>query len=220
MDMWGISKAVLLPVITKQSQTETLNLWASQCASDRIIPFGGVYAHTDDYKRDIDYISSLGIVGLKFHPEYQNFYVNDPKMFNIYDYALSKGLILLFHSGFDPAFKAPFHSSAKMYAEIEHVFGGGKVILAHLGAQEQQDEVEKYLCGTNYYFDTSMGFEHYTSDQFERIVKAHGAEKILFASDSPWSVAKDEIAALKKTSLTDMEKEMIFHINAEKLLGI
>ena len=39
--------------------------------------------------------------------------------------------------------------------------------------------------GTDMYMDTSMGMNYYSHDQFERIVKNHGADKILFGSDSP-----------------------------------
>ncbi|MCX7772522.1 MAG: hypothetical protein N2376_05345, partial [Clostridia bacterium] len=54
MDKWGIAISVLQPVITKQSQMRKTNEWAKSVCSDRIISFGGIYPHTDDYKRDID----------------------------------------------------------------------------------------------------------------------------------------------------------------------
>ena len=102
MDRFGVDLSVVQPVITKASQTESLNRWAKEIQNDRLISFGGLYPHTDDYKRDIDFLCELGFRGIKLHPEYQSFTVNDPKMLPIYDYALSKGMILLFHAGFDP----------------------------------------------------------------------------------------------------------------------
>jgi predicted TIM-barrel fold metal-dependent hydrolase len=220
MNAWGIDISVVQPVITKQSQTLNMNKWAAGICSDRIVSFGGIYPHTDDYKRDIDYVVALGLKGLKFHAEYQNFNIDGPEMLKIYDYALSKGLIILHHAGFDPGFPAPFKSSPKQFANIADAMRGGVMIAAHLGGHAQWDDVEKYLVGKNIYLDTAMGFDYYSREQFLRIVKGHGADKILFASDSPWSNAKDEINTLKSLPLTELEKEMILGSNAKRILKI
>ncbi|NMA24377.1 MAG: amidohydrolase family protein [Clostridiales bacterium] len=45
-------------------------------------------------------------------------------------------------------------------------------------------------------------------------------EKILFASDSPWSNAKMEIEHLKALPLSDTEKDMILGLNAARVLNI
>ena len=94
------------------------------------------------------------------------------------------------------------------------------MIAAHLGGQKQWDDVERYLPGTGIYLDTSMGFEYYPHDQFLRIVKAIGSDKILFGSDSPWSRADSEIATLKALPLTEADKQAIFCGNAKRILGI
>lgn len=220
MDDAGVDVSVLQPVVTKPSQFVHTNEWAASLRSDRIIPFGGIYPHSGDYKRDIDTVVSLGLKGLKFHCEFQNFVVDAPEMLRIYDYALSRGLILLHHAGYDPGFDPPFHSSPKQFAHIADAMKGGVIVVAHFGGHAQWDDVEKYLVGKNIYLDTAMGFEYYPQDQFVRIVKNHGADKVLFASDSPWSNPKNEIALLRKTPLSDGEKERILGGNARRLLEI
>ena len=218
MNEFSVDISVLQPVVTKLSQTKSLNEWAKSVCSDRIISFGGLYPHTDDYKRDIDFICSLGLKGIKLHPEYQHFEIDDPKMLKIYDYALSRGLILLFHAGFDPAFPPPVHSSPKRFAEISRAMRGGTMIAAHLGGQLMWDEALEHLVGSDIYLDTSMGFGYYSNEQFLRIVKAHGADKILFGSDSPWSRADEQIAALKALPISDEQKDQILFKNAQRLL--
>lgn len=220
MDEWGVDVSVVQPVITKLSQTEGTNRWAQSISGERLISFGGVYPHTDDYKRDIDFVADLGLKGLKFHPEYQDFMVDAPTMLPIYDYALSKGLILFFHAGFDPGFPPPFKSSPKQFAALLDAMQGGVIIAAHLGGHAQWDDVEKYLVGRDIYLDTAMGFEFFPHEQFLRIVKNHGAEKILFASDSPWSNAGKEIETIKALPLSEREKECILGLNAKRLLKI
>ena len=220
MDKFGVDVSVVQPVVTKPSQTVTLNNWAKEIVCDKLISFGGIHPGTDDYKRDIDFICELGLPGIKLHPEYQQFYVDDPYMLKIYDYALSKGLIILFHAGYDPAYPPPIHSSPKQFAEVSKQMRGGIMVAAHLGGQRQWNEVEEYLVGTDMYMDTSMGMNYYPHDQFVRIVKNHGADKILFGSDSPWSRAGEEIEALNSLSLTQEEKDLILHKNAKRILKI
>lgn len=216
----GVDIAVVQPVITKPSQFYDLNTWAASIRSDKLIPFGGIYPHTDDYKRDIDFIVSLGLKGLKFHAEYQDFVIDAPEMLRIYDYALSRGLVLLHHAGLDPGFSAPMKSSPLRFKNIADAMKGGVIVAAHFGGHGEWDDVERYLVGSTIYLDTSMGFEYFPNDQFLRIVKNHGVEKILFASDSPWSDAKTEIEQLKALPLSDAEKKMILGGNAGRILGL
>jgi len=220
MKNFGVDISVVQPVITKGSQLKTLNEWAQNICSQSIISFGGIYPHTEDYKADIDFVCSLGLKGLKFHVEYQNFVLDDPKMLKIYDYAFEKGLIVLHHAGFDPAFPPPFRSSPKQFAHVAKEMRGGVLVAAHLGGQKQWDEVEEYIVGSDIYLDTSMGTEYYPTDQLVRIIKNHGADKILFGSDSPWSRADREIAAIRALDISDEDKEKIFSGNAKRLLGI
>lgn len=220
MDEWGIDISVIQPVITKQSQMKKTNEWASGICSDRIISFGGIFPHTDDYKRDIDFVAGLGLKGLKFHAEYQDFIIDDKRMLEIYDYALGKGLILLHHAGFDPGFPPPYKSSPARFANIVRAMRGGIIVAAHLGGHAQWDEVEEHLAGKNIYLDTSNGFEYFSSEQFLRIVKKHGADKILFASDSPWTNAGAEMEYLKALPLSEDSLDAILAGNAKRILKI
>ena len=220
MDDWNIDLSVIQPVITKQSQFIKANEWAASICSDRIVCFGGLYPHTDDYKRDIDFIVGLGLKGIKLHAEYQDFVIDDESMLKIYDYALSQNLIIVHHAGFDPAFPPPFKSSPKQFANIVNTMRGGVIVAAHLGGHAQWDDVERYLVGTDIYLDTSMGFEYYPHEQFLRVVENHGADKILFGSDAPWSNALTETGHLKSLPLPDSAKDAIFSGNAKRLLGI
>lgn len=220
MDEWNIDISVVQPVITRQSQFRKINKWVASIVSDKLICFGGIFPHTDDYKRDIDFVVSLGLKGLKFHAEYQDFVVDEAPMLKIYDYALSKGLILLFHGGFDPAFPPPIKSSPQGFANVVQAMGGGIIVAAHLGGEHQWDDVETYLAGSRIYLDTSMGFEHYSHDQFLRIVAKHGTEKILFASDAPWSNAKTEIEHFQALALPQKDSDAILAGNAKRILNI
>ncbi|HHT17787.1 MAG TPA: amidohydrolase family protein [Papillibacter sp.] len=220
MDETGVDISVIQPVVTRPSQTQTVNEWAASCQSERIIAFGGIYPDPATYKSDIDAIVRLGLKGVKFHCESQNFTVDDPFMLRVYDYALTQGLIILHHAGYDPGFKAPYHSSPRQFANVVDQLRGGVFIAAHFGGYGDWDDVERYLVGRDIYLDTSNGIQYIPYEQFLRIVRNHGAERLLFATDCPWSDAKREIALLRQSELTDAEKELIFSGNAKRILGL
>ena len=223
MNTWKIDYSVLQPVVTKESQVESTNLWVAEIQNqykNQIVSFGGIWPHSENYKEQIDFVVSLGLKGIKFHPEYQNFLVDEDRFLKIYDYALSKGLILIFHAGFDPAYPPPYKTSPAQFAKIADSMQGGVIVAAHLGGSQQWDLVEKDLCGKNIYLDTAMGFDFYSEEQFLRIVKNHGAEKVLFGTDSPWSSGKTELEKLYTLDLPEEAKNQIAGLNAKRILGL
>lgn len=141
-------------------------------------------------------------------------------MLEIYDYALNKGLVLLFHAGYDIAFKPPFHSSPRQFRHIVDELKGGKIIAAHMGGIFDWDDTAECLAGTEIYLDTSMGFEYYGEARFLRLLAMHGSKHILFGSDSPWSNGGKEIRRLRALPISDAEKEDILSGNAARLLGL
>ncbi|MCL2814059.1 MAG: amidohydrolase family protein [Oscillospiraceae bacterium] len=220
MDRCSVGISVICPVITKKAHVRKTNEWVRSVCSERIIGFGGIYPHEGDCKPDIDHAVSLGLKGLKFHAEYQEFVLDDDKMLKIYDYALNKGLILLHHAGFDPAYPPPYRSTPQKFASIAARLKGGTVIAAHLGGHAQWDDVERYLPGSGIYLDTSMGFEYFSEAQFLSIAKSHGTDKILFGSDSPWSDAKTEIEHLKALPLAGGDISAMLGENAKRIFKI
>ena len=220
MDSSGVDKSVILPVITKESQVAGTNRWISGVRSERIIGFGGIYPHSEDYKSQIDLVAGLGLKGIKFHAEYQDFILDDTRMLKIYDYALEKGLIIVHHAGADPGFTPPYKTSPERFLNVSCAMKGGVIVAAHLGGHAQWDGVYEILAGGGIYLDTSMGFSYYEREQFLKIVKKHGSDKILFASDSPWSDAGHEIAQIKSLPLPEGDIENILGLNAKKLLSL
>jgi predicted TIM-barrel fold metal-dependent hydrolase len=104
-----------------------------------------------------------------------------------------------------------------MLSQIDDV--NAKVVLAHMGGFNQWDEVEEYLVGKNIWFDTSYTFQHIQPEQFLRIVRNHGADRILFGTDSPWGGQKECIEYLSKLELSQEELECIFWKNGASILG-
>ena len=220
MDAAGVDVSVVLPVATKPSHSVKNMEWGKQIRSERIVPFAGLFPDAETWKQNVDTAAEMGYIGIKLHPEYQNFTVGDEKLFPMYDYALSKGLVIVFHAGYDPIGTAPFRSDPAMFRKVVRAMRGGAIVAAHLGGQQQWEEVEDKLVGENIYLDTSMGTEYYGKERFKRILAGHGADKILFATDSPWSDAAAEIKNLGSWDIPSGDLDKIFYLNAKRLLRL
>ena len=222
LEKWNIDRGVLLPIATKPSQQTTINDWAADIQKNhsRIIAFGSIHPEAPDAFDELERIKSLGLRGIKLHPDYQNFFIDDEKIYPIYEKCGELGLPVIFHAGFDPLSPEIVHALPKASARAHEAVPQMTMILAHLGGMYHWDEVEEYLVGEDIYFDTAFIGGNIKDEQAERIIKKHGADKILLASDCPWHETTCEIALINRLNITDDEKQMIFHKNAEKLLGI
>lgn len=218
-----IDISVVLPVVTKPSQFETINRYAAEITGrEGIISFGGIHPDTEDYKEQLEEIKRLGLLGIKLHPDYQDTFVDDPKMVRIIQYAVELGLIVILHAGLDIGLPEPIHCppvrAANMLRQIEGE--NAKIILAHVGGMEQWDEVEEYLVGKKVWLDTAYCLEIMKPEQFVRIVKNHGADRVLFATDSPWGGQKETAEYLAGMDFTEEELERMFWRNGVELLGL
>ena len=227
MQKAGIDMSVVLPVVTDVKQFDSIFRFASvinetyaSVQEQRLLSFAGIHPDDPDYKAHLAQIKREGFAGIKLHPNYQNVEFNDIRMKNLLYAASEIGLPIITHAGFDPYTPDHEFCTPDMILDVLRDVAPENLILAHLGGNENYDEAEEKICGQNVYLDTAYSITHVSEAQFIRMVRKHGAEKILFATDCPWAEQKTCVEILKKCSLTDREKELILSANAGKLLGI
>ena len=219
-DHADVDICVALPVVTKPSQFSSVNEFASGYQEGKIISFGGIHPETDDYKAQLRQIRDMGFKGIKLHPDYQDMYFNDIRYTRIVSYASELDLIVSVHAGIDPKSLDDVHCTPRMARELIEEVKPDKLVLAHLGGNRMWDEVERELVGLDVFFDTGVVLGCISQEKFLRIVDTHGADKILFATDSPWKGQKEYVKLLSSMPLKSQDKELIFSGNARRLLGI
>ena len=220
MHTCGINYSVLLNIATKPAQTEKINSWAALVQKGNIIAFGSIHPEYENWENELKRIKELGLKGIKFHPEYQDFYADDNAMYPIYEKAFELGLIVVFHAGEDLGFKPPFHCTPERLNNLINDFKEGTIIAAHMGGFRYWGDVEKYLVGKDIYLDTSFCLGYMDKEQKQRIIKNHGYKKIIFGSDSPWKNQGEEVQRVKDLCLGKEAEDAIFYKNAVKLLDI
>lgn len=222
MEKAGIDKSVILPVVTSPAQFDSILRFAVYIneTTPGLHSLAGIHPDSPDWKAQLELIANEGFKGVKIHPNYQGVLFSDIRVKRILYRASELGLFLLTHAGYDPYTPDEEYCSPDMILEVVKDVQPENLILAHMGSNMYYDEAEEKLCGLNVYMDTAYSICHMQEEQFVRMVRKHGADKILFASDCPWSNQKNDVEILNRTPLTAEEKELIFHKTAEKLLGL
>lgn len=223
----GVSYSVNLPAITKPSQFDSTNRFAAEInGTDGIISFGGMHPDIENPEERLDEIISLGLPGIKLHPDYQNCFVDDPRNVRIIKYAVEHGLYVTLHAGLDAAFPDLTHCTPERTAHmLDTVYGTdepkeARIILAHMGGRNYYDDVNRLLSHRNVYYDLSYILGEVSPELVLKTVRNHGAKRVLFGSDSPWSSPAKDISRMERIGFTDSELERIMGKNAAELLDI
>lgn len=217
----SIDVSVILPIATNERQSTSINRFAAEInGKDGIISFGSLHPMQEDWEDVLYGIKEKGLLGIKLHPEYQQFYIDSKESIRILKKCDELGLLTVLHTGQDIGIDPPVHCMPEKLAHVLEYVSGDKIIAGHLGGWREWDDVEKYLVGSSIYLDTAYTVDFIDKEQFVRIIKNHGSDKILHATDSPWEKQGHAVEVINALPLTEQEKENIFYKNAKKLLKI
>ena len=219
--------AITLPVLTKPTQFESvlnfaININNEYANSERkLISFAGMHPDCEDIDAKMAQIKNSGIKGIKIHPDYQATYFDDQRYIDIINCAKKYDLIVVTHSGVDDGYAGqPVRCTVDRILNVIEKTNYPKLVLAHFGAHRLWEEVLEKLAGNNVYFDTAFTFNDIDEKLFKDIVKKHGADKVLFATDCPWGDIKNDYQVLCSYNLDKKDFDKITHGNALKLLNI
>ena len=217
----NVDYAVVLNIATNPHQEKKVNDFAiSLLEKKNIIPFGSVHPDSPNALSELERLAKSGIRGIKLHPDYQHFFVDDEKMFPIYKKIAEFGFITVFHAGVDIGYPNPVHCTPERLLRVLDLFDDAPVVAAHFGGWLLWDSVLEDLCGTKVYLDTAFSSGKMPPDYAKELIKAHGADKVLLGSDMPWSDTLGEVRFVQSLDLSAEDEEKILSNNAKRLLNI
>ena len=219
MDEAGIRKTVLVSIATKPEQADSINQWLMGIENDCFIPFAALHPDDPERFRRIKKIQKSGFRGVKLHPNYQGFYPDEKKIVELCKALADSGLILVLHGGADKAF-AEVNASPERIARLIEAAPEIKLVVAHFGGFDRWLDAEKHLAGSDVFFDISFTLSYIKDEDFLRIARKHGTDKLVFGSDYPWQDPREHIRHFQNLDLSPDIKKDILHRNAEKLLGM
>ena len=217
----GISRFLVHSVATTPYQVHSINTFIKSMLDAHKEFIGFITLHQDlteeEIIDEIDFAIKNGFKGIKLHPDFQKFYIDDPTLDKIYKNASGK-LPILFHMG-DKRYD---YSSQERLVRVANKFKDLKCIAAHFGGYSTWGNFREYekLKYNNVYFDTSSSLYFLEPYKAIQLIRTFGVDKFFFGTDYPMWDAKEELERFFALGLSDEENKLILSENIKKLLNL
>lgn len=221
MDRSGIDISIISRITTRPERVAAVNQWLLACVTKGVNVMATVHP---DLPTDVDDVKSLkkrGFVGIKMHPDYQGFFVDEERMYPFYEAAQKAMMPILFHAGLDRGLPPPVHATPDRLLKVHQRFPDLVMVAAHMGGEAVYHETENILLGSGIYLDTSYVLRLMDKATLQRFFLKHPVERFLFGSDSPFTDQLTELEYfLTLPFLSEADKEKVICTNAARLLGL
>ena len=213
----GISRQVILPVAVRPDRVHGINdfIRHQADAQSSFIPFGTVHAAMEDVGGETERLLAMGMKGIKLHPDFSRFDLDDPRLFPMYETVRGKIPVIL-HMG-DKRYD---WSHPHRLRSLLQQFPGLQVIAAHFGGYSMYETAYELLHDTDCVMDISSSMMFMEPGVAEKYINIYGAERMAYGTDYPLWDPVTEVDAFLKLKLTSDQFEQIAHKTAERILGL
>ena len=216
----GVDRVLLCSAATTATQTPIINDFTAQVVAAHpglLYGLGAMHQDFADKGDEVRRIKALGLKGVKVHPDIQRVALNDARFDALYEALESMDMPLLAHTG-DRRYR---NSNPPEVLDVLGRFPRLTLIGAHLGCWSDWTEGARHLAGhERVYVDCSSSLYALEPDEARRIIRAFGAERVMFGTDYPMWAPAEELKRLDRLQLTGREMDLILYQNAQALLGI
>lgn len=218
--MAGITHYLVHSVATRPHQVSSINRFiAAEVAASQgaFTGLGTMHLDSEDLRRDFEELRTLGLRGVKLHPDIQRFEADAPRAMEIYGMCEDAGLPVLVHTG-DYRYD---YSNPRRIARILRAFPRLQFVGAHFGGWSVWDEAARVLSDfDNISVDCSSTFYAVTPGKARELVRAWTPDRVMFGTDYPLWPQQRDVDALLAMDLDDADYRKIFWENAERVYGI
>ncbi|MDR1663588.1 MAG: amidohydrolase family protein [Clostridiales bacterium] len=213
----GIHKFLVHSVATSPAQVQSINNFIANTvlAHAEFIGFATAHQDLENMERELERAFALGLRGVKLHPDFQRFRIDDPKLDRLYAF-LEGRYPLLLHAGDD---RYDFSGPARI-ANIVKRFPKLDVICAHLGGYTEWDAAGRLLAGRRLWVDTSSSLHFMSVEKARGLIEAYGEDRVIFGTDYPMWDAAEEMERFDKLNLTEAARGKILYKNICGLLNL
>ncbi len=215
----GTTLAAVHSAATLPKQVTAINEFISRSVKsdpERFIGFGTLHPLSENIEQEVEEIISLGLKGIKIHPDFQKFDLDSPaamKMFEI----VGDRLPFLIHMG-DKRYTYSAPSKLKV---VMKQFPKVRVIGAHLGGWTVWDEAVKELADTeNLFVDCSSSLYFLSPKRAAEIIHIYTPERVFYGTDYPMWDLSEELERFDALPLSDGDKQKILWDNAQEYFGL
>ena len=169
----------------------------------------------EDPEKEIDRVISLGLKGIKLHPDSQDFEMDAPEAMALYE-MLEGRLPILMHCG-DYRFD---RSHPKRLVNVVKAFPHLTIIAAHFGGWSIFEEAIPYMKEINCFMDLSSTMPFIGTEKTAELIRLYGTDRMLFGSDYPMWHPVEELNNFMKIDMSDEDMEKILWKNAASIFDI
>ncbi len=196
----GLDGCVVHSAATTPDQVIPANAWAMSIQRDnpRVTAFGTLHPDYGPWEAQLDQLERAGVRGVKLHPDFQGFRLDDPRLGPMFE-AMSGRFAVLVHVGDRlPPERNPSCPFKLMRVHADHP--GLTLIAAHLGGYQHWKWALECLVGSQVHIDTSSSLPFIDPQDLAAIFQRHPRERILFGSDYPLFDPGQEMDALQRAA--------------------
>lgn len=214
----GIDRFLVCSVATKVEQVRSINQFIQEKCQKypQFIGLGAWHQDITDISGEMDDIQARGLRGIKLHPDFQEFMIDDPKMLDMYKEAHRRGLPILFHTGDS---RTEFSSPHRLMNVIDKL-PDFTCIAAHLGGYSEWEEARRELSGTNVYIDTSSSLFKISPEEAKENIAHFGVDHTMFGTDFPMWDPKEELERFFALGFSQEENQAMLYDNFARLFQL
>jgi len=216
----GVDKTVVMGIADQARHVDRTNEFIGSIRDATMIPFGTV--HPDlSVEENLASLRAHGIAGVKLHPLFQGFRINDPRIYALLE-AFGADVPVIMHVGAGGTPEANLRSNPTMLAQIVRTFPALRLVACHFGGFRQLNQTEAEVVGLDVFLETSWPptLAGLDPGRVVDIIRRHGPGRVIFGSDWPMADPAAEIAVIRGLGFDDDETAAMLGGNLARLLGI
>ncbi len=186
----AITHNVVCSVAVKPQTVTSINDFiAASCAADQtLLGLAAMHQDFEDVEGELQRAQSLGLLGVKLHPDTQCVNMDDPRLMRVYEVCERRSIPLLIHCG-DYRYD---YSHPLRLQRILHEFPQLRVCAAHFGGWSVYDLALEFLEHENCFLDVSSSMRYLGLRRSRELIEDYGPDRIMFGSDFPMWNPGDE----------------------------
>ena len=172
-----------------------------------------------------DMVENEGARGVKLHGSVQGYFVDDKRLWPVYETCRELGLPVIGHSGPDTGGRG--YAEPQAFAQTLRAFPELTVVLAHMGGGTWKQTLEIADEFPNAFFDCCEIIEWANSErgptdqELAKLIADIGPHRVMMGSDFPWYDLDHTIErVLELPLLSEEEKHGILGTNAVRILRL
>ena len=208
----GANRFLVCSSAVTADQTSAINDFiAANCKKHpQMVGLGALHPDFPDIAGELDRITEMGLMGIKFHNDFQKFEIDAEKAIPMYREIAKRGLPVLFHMG-DKRYD---FTGPKRLQNLLRRVPDLKVHAAHFGGYSQWDAVDCLpVDPTRLVFDTSSSLAFMDIEYAKRLIDRFGVESFMFGTDFPMWNAQAEVKRNLALGLSENENKLLFSEN-------